>query len=1768
MTFGAEPKLRSPWSALPLSRTLLAALAGLASLALAACSHDGLSQVPGPVITACTPTSGSVGDTVVCTGFYFNNANTVTFNGAPSAFTVSGSATQFTTTVPDGATSGDISILTAAGQGSWSTFTVLGPPAQLAFVQQPSDTASGSPIAPPVSVAVEDAAGHVILSATNAIALTASGGTLTQPAPTMAAGVATFTGLSLNALVGSYTLTATSGQLAPATSKPFAISAGPGVKLAFTQQPSDAQSGAAIAPPVTVSVEDSGGNLVTVSTLSAVQLTASGGTLAGALASANNGAASFPELALAARAGSYTLTATDPSGTYQPATSAPFQISAGQAAQLAFTQVPPDAQSGIAMSPVLVAVEDSAGNVVASSSAPIALGASAGLFAGGAAQAAAAGIATFAPTLTGTSGSYTLTATSNGLTPASAQLQLLAGNPAQLAFTQLPSAPQSGAPMTPALQVSVEDSAGNIVLSSSGAVSIAASAGTLSGGGPVSASSGVATFAATLTGSTSHNPYTLTATSSGLSSATAQLQLSAGAASALVFTQQPPAAAQSGIAFTSAVEVSIEDSAGNLLTGSTDQIGLVVNGSGATLAGGAAVQVAGGIATFLPTLTGVAGSYTLTASTHDSISGALTSSPSSAIQLGAGSAAQLAFTALPANPQSGLAMSPVKVSVEDSAGNVLASVSPALSIALSSSGGALTGTVTASTVGAVASFSPVLTAAVGPYTLTATPASPSTLTPANATIELAAGAAQKLAFTVEPPASAQSGIAMPAVQVSVEDSFGNLVSSSTESIKLTSTAGTLSGGAPVAAVAGVATFTPTLAGSIAGNPYKLTAADNGSGGLASALSSPIALSAGLASQLAFAQAPPADAGCANAITPAVTVHVEDSAGNLVTTSASASDVIALQPSASLAVTSGTQTATAGVATFTGLSLHGSCAHASDGCTLTATTTDNVSNAALQSPPAGPITLTSGIPSAMVFSTEPPANIQSRTFTAAVTIQDACGNATASTAPVSMAIGNNPSGGTLAGTTPVNAAAGVATFSDLAIAAPGIGYTLVASSSGLANATSTPFTVPWVTVGTTGVLAAGESHSCALVRDGVACWGDNENGALGYDAGSLLNNAANGSGNAEPAFVSGLASGVQALAAGEYSTCAAQDKRIFCWGENTSGQLGNNSTVNSQYPSAVAGIDGGVQGLAAGGQHACAIVNGRIDCWGANSGGQLGNGSGTNSLVPVQVTGLDGGAQAIAAGEFHTCAIINGGVQCWGNNGNGYGALGNNKVGVNSSVPVQVSGITGGATAIAANGYHSCAVVNGLVQCWGDNTYGELGNGSTTASPVPVPVSGIAGGATAVAVGNDHSCAIVNGGALCWGRNNNGQLGNNSTVDSPIPVQVDGLTSGVQALAAGGGGNTGVLGHTCALVNGAVQCWGANGRGELGINSTVNQLIPAQTLGMTAGEEQLTQDCALINGGAQCWGPTAGANLPTSGVQAIASDSGYACVLINGGVKCWSGNGAPAAVSGLTSGVQSISVNATGYACAVVNGSAKCWGSNSYGALGNGSTAASATPTQVTGLTSGVQSISTGDRSACALVNGGLQCWGDDQYGEMGNNTSSATLVLTPQPVPSLTGGVQSISVGGECFVCALVNGGLDCWGCDGNGNGQLGSNNPNSNELVPTPVYGLSLGVQAISSGYDSACANMSGDIQCWGDNSSLTNQVDYGLGNNSAAASSPVPVQVSGITTSAQTVIAGRNQFGCALVNGAISCWGDGAQGDLNNGSTANASTPTAVTGLTGLPP
>jgi alpha-tubulin suppressor-like RCC1 family protein len=312
------------------------------------------------------------------------------------------------------------------------------------------------------------------------------------------------------------------------------------------------------------------------------------------------------------------------------------------------------------------------------------------------------------------------------------------------------------------------------------------------------------------------------------------------------------------------------------------------------------------------------------------------------------------------------------------------------------------------------------------------------------------------------------------------------------------------------------------------------------------------------------------------------------------------------------------------------------------------------------------------------------------------------------------------------------------------------------------------------------VAGGRLHSLALKSDGsVWAWGYNLQGQLGD--GTTINRTS-------PVAVSGLSSGVVAVAggSGDHSLALKADGSVWSWGYNSQGQLGDGTTINRTSPVAVSGLSSGVVAVAGGGYHSLALkADGSVWAWGDNFSGQLGDGTGLNRTSPVAVSGLSSGVVAVAGGGVHSLALkSDGSVVAWGFNAQG--ELGDGTT-TNRFSPVAVSGLSSGVVAVAGGGSHSLALkADGFVWSWGYNAEGELGDGTTINRTSPVAVSGLSSGVVAVAGGGSHSLALkADGSVWAWGDNSFGQLGDGTTINRTSPVAVSGL-SGVLAVAGGGG----------------------------------------------------------------------------------------------------------------------------------------------------------------------------------------------------------------------------------------------------------------------------------------------------------------------------------------------------------------------------------------------
>jgi alpha-tubulin suppressor-like RCC1 family protein len=726
------------------------------------------------------------------------------------------------------------------------------------------------------------------------------------------------------------------------------------------------------------------------------------------------------------------------------------------------------------------------------------------------------------------------------------------------------------------------------------------------------------------------------------------------------------------------------------------------------------------------------------------------------------------------------------------------------------------------------------------------------------------------------------------------------------------------------------------------------------------------------------------------------------------------------------------------------------------------------------------------------------------------------------------------------------------------------------------------------------IEAGDDHTCALTTSGgVKCWGSNSAGQLGDGTTTS---------SPTPVNVAGLTSGVASISAGGTHTCAVTNTSgVACWGWNGFGQLGNSSTTSSPTPVNVAGLTSFVTSISAGATHTCAItltpdhVN-VATCWGNNGSGQLGDTTTTNSPTPVNVAGLTSGVASISAGSNHTCAVTySGSASCWGNNDSGQ--LGDTTT-TNKSAPVNVSGLTTGVASITTGSNHTCATTtSGSARCWGWNAFGQLGDNTTTSRSAPVDVSGLTTGVASITTSTNHTCATTtSGSARCWGWNAFEQLGDNTTTSRSAPVNVSGLTTGVASITTS-------TSHTCALTtSGNARCWGRNGAGRLGDGTTTNRSTPVNVTGTTGTIDSVStgidHTCALTtSGGVKCWGDnfagrigdgtTTNRSTPvnvtglTSGVASISTGNGHNCALTtSGGVTCWGWNGngglgnnsfvnssSPVDVTGLTSGVASIS-SGNFHTCALTtSGGVTCWGRNEYGQLGDGTTVSKATPVDVTGLTSGVTAISAGGSHTCAVTaSGGVKCWGYHGQAILGDgttNTHSPTPVdVRVAPGGAALSGVASISASSFHTCAVMSSGGAKCWGTGGLGRLGDGTNTSRSTPVdVRVAPGGAALsGVASISAGANHSCAlTTSGHVKCWGWNG------DGGLGDGTDTDHfSPVDVRVA-LDDTALSSIASISAGGfrtCAVTtSGRARCWGRNDRGQLGDSTTINRYSPTNVT-------
>jgi alpha-tubulin suppressor-like RCC1 family protein len=580
------------------------------------------------------------------------------------------------------------------------------------------------------------------------------------------------------------------------------------------------------------------------------------------------------------------------------------------------------------------------------------------------------------------------------------------------------------------------------------------------------------------------------------------------------------------------------------------------------------------------------------------------------------------------------------------------------------------------------------------------------------------------------------------------------------------------------------------------------------------------------------------------------------------------------------------------------------------------------------------------------------------------------------------------------------------------------------------------------------IAAGEDHACAVAAGGaVYCWGRNHRAQLGRRTQSR---------DGDPARVRGLRDAVAiASGPGDHTCARTSGGKVFCWGRNGEGQVGNGANGDALFAQQLQNL-GAVSAIAVGEDHSCALdIGGALWCWGKNRRGQLGDDTTHARSLPRRVPRLSA-VLAVAAGEDHTCVLLparasraneihaepapfptpelsrqkssrgattsgsttperkpkipGGGrprgfvVRCFG--GNEEGQLGCGRV-TGTLRPTRVAELEP-ARALVGGDDHSCALLaNGRARCWGGNEEGELGSGRFTPSLHPVEVAGLRG-AVQLASGEDFVCARTrDGNAWCWGRNDQGQLGDGSRRRSAKPMRVQGLSPATQ-IAAGEK-------HACAIVaGGEVRCWGDNRGGQLGDGTRTSRPRPTRAIGVRGAGGLALGDrhsCArLTDGRVRCWGANAHGQLGREASQDDATALGDTTRAYE--------------VRGLEDVVQIAA--GEDHTCGVrADGDVWCWGSNAEGQLGDGTLVDRVRPVRVAGIQNARQVVA-GEEHSCALTReGAAWCWGANARGQLGDGTRTnrSTPVRVPDAPPYARLGA------GEGHTCAIdLSGGVHCWG--------------------------------------------------------------------------------------------------------------------------------------------
>lgn len=604
------------------------------------------------------------------------------------------------------------------------------------------------------------------------------------------------------------------------------------------------------------------------------------------------------------------------------------------------------------------------------------------------------------------------------------------------------------------------------------------------------------------------------------------------------------------------------------------------------------------------------------------------------------------------------------------------------------------------------------------------------------------------------------------------------------------------------------------------------------------------------------------------------------------------------------------------------------------------------------------------------------------------------------------------------------------------------------------------------------------------------------------------------------------SSFKAVSAGEYHTLAVDEQgRVWSWGYNASGQLGDGTTAVRRTPVVVRGLEG-VVAVEAGAHHSLALKgDGTVWAWGYNGTGQLGDGTTTHRLTPGRVPGLSG-AVALSAGYDHTLALKADGT-VWASGYNWHGQVGDGTPTLIHSTPVQVVGLSG-VVAVAAGYSRSMAVkADGTVWGWGRNSPAYITEPRGDDHRTPVRVAGLEQ-VVAAALGTGHTLVLKRDGTVwSWGSNLYGQLGQGaaSGPEQWTPTQVPGV-SGVVAIAAWDQASLALKS------DGTVVSWGKNGLSLPGDN---DPFIARKSPMLVPGLEQVV----ALSAGAGHWvGLRADGTLWGWGLNGVFGQLGTGTTFHRP---------TPVPASGLGE-VVSLAVGPSHSVALKRDGTVWSWGSNDWGMLGDGTRVSRATPVRVPGLDQ-VVAVSAGYAQTLAVkADGTVWAWGDDRYTRISDGPAPLPH-LTPVQVAGLSG-VVAVSTTVYHALALKADGTVWAWGH--NEFGQLGDGTT-TDRRTPLAVPGLT-GVVAVATGaYHSLALKADGTVWRWG----------YTQGpegpNGWTYTQNETPEQVAGLT--GVVAIAAAANYSLALKSdGTLWGWGQNNEGQLGDRSVTLRMTPVQV--------